>query len=586
MRPLTQRVSDILFMSLKKTSISPLLLALFLLLSSCAYSAKTSELSVTEAQTPSGVLITLNLAEDSLIARWDLGDRVQDFTFTGFEGYQTDRQRDWSFVKTGWVFDGRRLTRADGALFDQFTLKMTQTEKMGIGYYKSVSRIGAEGWLLHSAIFESAGNPFQIRIENLPKDFVFFRSDGGRPHNYDGDRSAYGYFYIGPKAQIVVDKFQFIEADVSNSETFSETVKVYFKEALTLFGERLGQSLGSKPTLILSINPHLSRKGFWGSVSHETIAVRVDGYAENEMGEGLLNMIQTLILHEAFHLWNKNPRAQTSRRSLAWISEGSASYIADRVSLSEVDMYAAIEKNLNTCMLALGPNSVVTHWRARNGRTPYDCGYFIQFMIEIGILRNQKGDILTLWNRLLNRPDVETGYGADELRASFKALADDAALKAYDLFLKGLERDDISAFLTGLNQDGLLIMPLIQTDPPVPYYLTPMTVLRAIIRENCKTGFAIDGTSDRLLLFAEDKCGLTWEGDRADVSFINGVPIMDAPFNAFEMARQACLEGRPIQLEDIQGGKITDVTCSEELMKHPGLFRLSKLPRLPSLSGN
>lgn len=526
--------------------------------------------------------VTISLRPDDgvLMARWTLSGPVETFAFSGFEAERRSRLEDWRFDAEAWRFDGVTLSRQDGAVFSGFSAQVRPATTLRYRGYAAASRIGPAGWVIHAGAFAPrAPSSFGLAIEGLPASSIMLTDRSATPASVFRSDIGREFVYFGPADQVSDDEVRIVRSRGTAIDALYAAFQVGLDQSLEVLADRLGGAPPRRPVVSLSYDENQPREGLKGSVDGAFIALTVHGHSPERFATLATGPLTQLIVHEAFHLWNGLERSG-GEPAPTWLVEGGAEYVAERLAYPGDALPARLETQINRCLLAVGPASIAESGIARMGRTPYACGALVMVFTEAGQIRVGGGDILDVWREILEEP----GYDKAEFLAAVEGLADTRSRVAVEQVLDGWTAAETAQKLAYLTQAGIHLEPFTQGQPETPDLALSVDVLRAVAREACLSGFGVEAGPEQLQLTSEAGCGLLPPGAFA-VQRINGVHILLQPRGAFMAARDACLQGGSVVLDN--GGESAAparIDCPAALLEHPGLFTVNSLGALEGLA--
>lgn len=517
------------------------------------------------------VEVSIAPKENGLIVTWTFDDPAKSFEFSSIKQLMQSRDNDWTFLESGWDFDGGSVSRSSGNEFNSFSVLIRPTTYLGSGYYAPLVKVG-EGWLLHSSAIKPKFYPFEIQFVDLQENFQVLGSNGA----HDGTNVLPGrseFIYVGPNEQVTDSGVRVIESSNDRLSNIHNPMKQLLSKTLLIYEERLDIKQDEKPTLILYYNPNLPKR-YKGSVSQNTIAIYIHGYSQEELA-GVHTELNNLIAHESFHIWNRSKIRQN------WLKEGGAEYVANRLTMHPDLFWDKAQTRLNDCLLVIGDRSIEN--LKLSGRSPYDCGHFAQLIAEMGAVNTSGSDILDIWKSAMSRRNA-SNYDLADFIDAVEIKSDLHTAKLFQRFLNGLSAQNIQGLINDLDEIGLKLVEFEPLENDNQNIRFSYDVLRMITKEECSSGVSLwrGQYGFKIALSSSEVCELTLSND-TEITHLNGINIIGDPYGAFLNARHDCQNGDEVVLSGADQSVVTTFRCSDYILNHPGLFKIVSYDQLNPL---
>lgn len=520
---------------------------------------------------------TLSPAGDALEVSYELCAATRSFAF---EAEQAPQRADgWTPQGEGWRFDGEVLSRQDGAPFSRFTLRLAPDARFWDRSYVAIDRVGTEGWTALLYPLRPSEGELVVRFNGFGDDAVL-RGAGlntaanGAQLRVEADEDEPRFVYVGPTANITEGPITVIAGE-DVPEWLRRRVLADFNPMIATLTRRFGRPPLVAPILSITHRPegaNLSWKG--GVLDGAVVEIRLRGTALSEGDTGLTQDLTALVAHETLHFWNGG---STQNEEQAWLHEGSAEYLADRLWRDAAAMRQRAAQHLNACLLRDDVKPLDGRDGPVGGRAPYDCGYVLSLAAETSSLRRRHGDGFELWRTVFDS-------AADGRYAPHTFLIEATARGGRDF------SDFAQSWLTGapdrrgrsLTQQLAALGVIVRERPPGPAeaFNVRARAVAPVLASLCNGGWGFTAESDRLHLETGDRCGDALAGD-PDIVAVNGVDIINNPAGAHATIRDACARGGALVFQTLAGASLAPVRCSADIEALPTLYEVVSLPRLP-----
>lgn len=521
-------------------------------------------------------------AEGALVATWNLAEPVDSFEFFPEAMPKTQRLEEWSLNSDKWVFDGQKITSVDNATFDEFSFVLNAATKFYDRKYVPVERVGDDGWAISSSAFAPHGASHFLKFSGFPSNFIIYANGKQQPLEsaFQGDQA--GVVYIGPSEQVSAGAATIIAGN-NIPDWLVSKVSRDLEAASERIAERLGIAPETPPTAIISYEAQWESKSYKGGVLQDVITMHLRGIDLDQPDEHFLDFVTNLIIHEAVHVWNGTMFKSSENAEQAWVHEGSAEYIANRLWMNEEKFKIAATSALNQCRMSLGANSLMKTEIGSRGRTPYNCGHLVHLIAEQASLFESDKDVLHLWRELLNRAaENENSYDSTMFLAIVDQMAGVSATRPINRLVDGLSNEQIPDFLFELSNIGISVQPLNVDTPGAASFDLSGTVLRRLLLGHCIGGHGYWTMEDHFKLNTEDRCGSELAGE-PEVTHLNGHSLIDEPIAVYVAALELCANDGSIVLTTRDGENLGGVECPDPLKALPALFEITSIAHLSPL---
>lgn len=530
---------------------------------------------------PEATTVTFKV-EGALVATWSLPESVDSFEFFPEAMPKTQRLEEWSWNSDEWVFDGQKITKADGAAFDEFSFVLNAATKFYDRKYVPVERVGDEGWAISSSAFAPYGASHLLKFSGFPSNFVVYAN--GKQQLLDtafqGDQA--GVVYIGPPEQVSAGAATMIAGN-NIPEWLVSKVSRDLETASERITERLGRAPETPPTAIISYEAQWESKSYKGGVLKDVITMHLRGIDLDQPDEHFLDFVTNLIIHEAIHVWNGTMFKSLENAEQSWLHEGSAEYIANRLWMNEEKLKIAATTALNQCRISLGANSLMKTEIGSRGRTPYNCGHLVHLIAEQASLHQSNKDILHLWRELLNQAaENDNSYDSSMFFGVVNDMAGASAMRPINRLVSGLSNEQIPDFLSELSNIGIIVQPLNTDTPGTASFDLSGAVLRRLLLGHCVGGHGYWTMEDHFKLNTENRCGSELAGE-PEVTHLNGHSLIDEPIAVYFAVLELCENDDSIVFTTRDGKKLDGVECPDQLKALPTLFEIKSIKHLSPL---
>ena len=329
------------------------------------------------------------------------------------------------------------------------------------------------------------------------------------------------------------------------------------------------------PTLYLhaDLNPN-QRSRYRGEAAwRQIIFLRFLGDAWSEFDEAAADRISKFVAHEVLHLWLGRSFYQVDESRNAWFHEGAAEYLSltAQENLMHPTSQPALDETserLTSCLRTLGDRSLGNREAAR-GSAPYDCGYTLQWLVD---LHDRKVHDRSIWERwrgyLASRPNREISWDG--------FLAWGAAEEVTPVL--------VSPLFESMSFDarvGALRARLIDLDLHIatPILDNPRTIRRLVLfhllGQTCSEGnirFTIH--EDSLELHTDDRCGALSGNPR--VRSLDAYDLLSPSDDLHTHLSSVCFEKGSVRFAGPAGRHVASVSCDRKLPPLPRGIHISQ----------
>ncbi|MDB2439884.1 hypothetical protein N9W89_14320, partial [Hellea sp.] len=209
-------------------------------ISSCAPKAGTE---------PPVYLATISNEGPNLKVRYDLPQSQSELLLTDYDKQQ--RASAWKVRDNGFEFDGQKLIRTDGALFDYVTFDLVRDPKFFNRRYVVVDEIGPESWSLYLTAFRVQNQETEIKFQS--NDRLMTRI-GAETHDMGetyrlSDKSVMSYF---GRAKFIKDDKAIIIAGPDIPTWLIEDVGAGVSQTMSVLEKSFEVPPVNRPTLYLT----------------------------------------------------------------------------------------------------------------------------------------------------------------------------------------------------------------------------------------------------------------------------------------------------------------------------------------------
>jgi len=522
--------------------------------------------------------VSIETNNEVLEASFKLDEAVSSYQFAPYDSPQ--RTESWKLLSEDWNFDGQTIRRNDGQSFSKFSLEISPDKKFVDRRFVATSRVGA-GWALYLGAFVAVDSDTEISFSNFMEDAVLnlpLNKTGINDSFKIGDREN-RVAYIGPANNISIGDVSLIageEMPIWMKKLFVQEAEKVIKTLEARFG------VGTKhlPTIILNYMPGETAWGYkGGTMDGGTIKLNFDR-SINNVSSGQTQEFQNFIAHELVHLWLNDVWDTKENNEQPWLHEGAAEYIADRITLEGDAFQIKAARHINDCIKGLKDKPLDGSAGRLYGKIPYDCGFTLHLVAELGGLKNNSGDVLDLWKSVVE--STEDGqYDSVHFLKVTKQYSGELFNEfiATLLFTQGaLKNLKLGKILADYGVDVTTSGPTISQQHELIRF-----ALHGILGPRCNGGYGWNSYADHLRLDTGERCGEELKNSPS-VDTVNGKSLVADAYNAFLSITEACKLGEDLVFGIYDKDEfLPALECSHPIRIPEKFSVLAPLPALPSL---
>jgi hypothetical protein len=349
-------------------------------------------------------------------------------------------------------------------------------------------------------------------------------------------------------------------ADPQTPAWLSDDLSQTLARQLDNFGERLGALPSPKPRLIIGYDPDPKKPSQYRGEAgwRSTIFIRLWGTAWGSPDPMAKSTLANFVSHEAVHLWIGQGAKLAPGDNSALLAEGAAEYLSflainENVSPTSASMLREAEGRIAAC------NRNVGDWALKRGRLAgrafYDCGFVLQWLVDLEASKQNGKRIWDIWNALLASQLDEISLDSFLERSPVSLAADwlDASTA----------QDRINAVIESSNG----IFHASQSEALPARQITDL-VVQHILAEQCPQGpFGFFSEDDQIRLDTGQRCGAL-SGDPV-VKAINGKNVLTDTHALLKNVSAACETGGALRFTDDKERVIASIICRTPLEPPP-----------------
>jgi|GEM_PF-2291122 len=527
-------------------------------------------------------VVTLSPAENGVKASWELEEPVDVFLFNETSMPEYQRAMEWSFDSSEWILDGYTVKRVDGAPFRTFELGVTPPSRFQDRQYVPLAMVGDSGFAIASEVLSPKDMTYSIKFDEFGENSILLAN--GQEYGVEDSLPGadLGIFYVGPKSFVRGESLKIIAGPEVPNWLLTQ-LETEVNEAIGTLEVGLKQELDENPTIISTAASGHKTRTFRGSVLGRTIAFYLRGYDLSEIDEKLVQRLSNTTIHETVHLWNGVMFRFNDIVQQPWIHEGSADYIAARLSMTDEEFRAAAQKAFNNCRIALGEEPLLTSQTAKRGRTPYNCGFFIHLISERASLSAGNGNVLDIWAEVFTVANERRNtYDSQVFQSVIYDFGGKAASVPVSRLLDGLSSSQLSEFQAEMAAIGISITPMEADELETTGRDMSGLFLRRLLFGVCVGGHGYWSKEDHLRLNTGDRCGAVLSGNH-NLQKLNGYSLVEQGAAVYMSAIQACRSNQPLIFTTLEGRDLDPLDCPENTTTLPDLYELRITSNLPKL---
>lgn len=517
-------------------------------------------------QSPGQAVVTARLTPDGVHAVVELDRAVRSFRFAAAD---VVRDEDLELLTPGLAAKGDEVTGVEP--FRRFELRLRPLTGERDAKYPVHYRVG-EGGVIYAPALLGDHAAWRTRL-------VFQTAPGHIRLPASGDASR-GFVFLGPAALRIERPSVTVVAAPGTPAWLVERTSADVAAAVGAFTTALGTPLQRKPTLIVTHDD--GRPNVVADVSPPgVITVRFHGASFRKSEPSTARWIQTLMLHETFHMWN-GVLVNNGGNSPSWLHEGGAEYasvVAGHAAgiLDDGALRGRLGEALTRCRSALKTRSL-DEVETLSADVRYPCGMVVQWVADLHLRRATAGrcGVLRAWGDVVRIARTRPGraytltdfYGASGFTAG--RLPRPLALVLQD---KGAERwDRLPALLNALGAEVSLGTTPKARMGNVMFHLLPQHCL-----DKKPIGFNMHG--DTIVLDTEGRCGVL--AGAPTIIAIEGRPLYDDSPALIDAVARKCASSGDVVLTTKEGRAIA-ARCGEPLPPTPTSYLVGAWRPMPA----
>lgn len=398
------------------------------------------------------------------------------------------------------------------------------------GNYPVLTRVG-EGWLVFLPALTTEPDSDDVRYR-LPHDWAVQEGPGVSPR--------LGFVFMGPREGIQ-NPYPGLIVDPSVSADMAALVRETVSDALNELERQLGVPRPYSPLVAVSKLPGSGRGPYWGDVTPNGF-VNLQFAVGVPLTDALALEITRFVAHEMFHVWNGAGFKAAEPGEGRWLTEGSAEYAAIRLEqeaspTSAVATRGKLVEHLNNCLDKLPSGTGVAAARGDLAEAiRYNCGTAVQWLADLESQRRPSSEgYFAIWGSILRQP----AYSTADFRQRIASIGADGSSGLIALLDGGEEQR--ARILSSLENAAV---PVALVSPSKD--LWTMQVAAVLYQNACPNAAGIGGSGGRWWIHVSSNCGGL--GEQPQIMSLLDISIADAGPALFEMVRQKCAAGEPVQV--------------------------------------
>jgi len=296
--------------------------------------------------------------------------------------------------------------------------------------------------------------PMRWRLETASERGIFVGRASADGSMSVGDLNDI-YIYFGdlePVADARVTAF----IDPGMPTWMVEDTRAFVPEVFAYFAGATGANLNFAPTVFLSYIPgEEGMESYGGGGLFHQMQLGAMGQAWQAPTEARRKTWLWFLAHESFHMWNGQMFPTRGGAAEEWLSEGSASYFADRAlrdlgHMDDAQFDAVMREHASTCLHAVGDAPLRTAHVTGRYRAFYACGESLMFVTERQA-EAAGSNLGAVFGDLFRRAGILDGWSTYDLLEGIEALAEDPLAPAFimEALSEGLDAETLGAALEG-----------------------------------------------------------------------------------------------------------------------------------------
>lgn len=430
--------------------------------------------------------------------------------------------------ESGFAIDAAGFAWPEAALSRAIEVRPDTTRTDGT--YPVLTRVG-EGWLVFLPALTTAPESDDVRYR-LPRDWAVQEGPGVSPR--------LGFVFMGPREGIQ-NPYPGLIVDPSVSTDVVAMVRENVSDALNELERQLGVQRPYSPLVAVSNLPASSRGPYWGDVTPNGF-VNLQFAVDAQRTDALALEVTRFVAHEMFHVWNGAGFKAAEPGEGRWLTEGSAEYAAIRFAeeaspTSVVATRGKLVQHLNDCLDKLPPGTGVAAARGDLAEAiRYSCGTAVQWLADLEFQRGPSSEgYFAIWGSILR----QATYSTSDFRQRVASIVADGSSGLIALLDGGEEQR--ARILSSLENAAV---PVALVSPSKD--LWTMQVAAVLYQNACPNAGGVGASGGRLRIYVSSYCGSL--GEQPQIMSVLDISIADAGPVLFEMVRQKCEAGEPVQI--------------------------------------
>jgi hypothetical protein len=237
------------------------------------------------------------------------------------------------------------------------------------------------------------------------------------------------------------------------------------------------------------------------------------------------------------------------------------------------------ERRLSDCVLRLRNRPLDSRKRPVLDGRVYDCGYVLNYILEIASLQSGEDNIVEVWANHLLLPE-RSSFGPEDFELALEATNSEAAVTITRLMRSSAQANRWDEFIPLFEELGVTLTrrQLDNREGDLLRHGTLFPILKAL----CDGGYGYTTFDDYLELDTQDRCSPQLNGN-PKLGKLGDFDMMTDPLGAYTYARDRCSEGAPLALTTTEGEQRLIPACDVQIDAIPEPYVLLESPALPEL---
>lgn len=342
-----------------------------------------------------------------------------------------------------------------------------------------------------------------------------------------------------------------------------------------LFTEKFGINLPA-PILLLHAQLQSGQPSRYRGESawKQTIFLRFFGDSWRTYDVRSAQTISKFVAHEVVHLWLGGTFHQAGELSYAWFHEGAAEYLSHSLVTDQAipvtkEALEEAGRRLNSCLQSLGGrglNQVARH----RGSAPYDCGFTLQWLVDVHDRAVWDKSIWTRWREYLtSRPSREISWDGF---LSWHTQSQTLHTLLESLFLPVPYPERVEALRDRLTPFGLGI----ESSPWGNSRTVRRQVLFHLLGEVCASGdIGFKLHEESVELDTGNRCGALSGNPR--VRRLDGYDLLNAVEALHRHTSETCRKGGTLTFAGPDNSSLASITCNSRLAPLPTHLEIKRI---------